>query len=93
MTFGAQCLLCAAKSPLLACVAQAVLTIPNSNADCERVFSMIKKIQTGNISELASDSIAALLSCKLNQVQVGKDQEKARSEKDSHSKNRGGEKT
>ena len=27
------------------------------------------------------------------QVQVGKDQEKAQSEKDSHSKNRGGEKT
>ena len=26
-------------------------------------------------------------------VQVGKDQEKAQSEKDSHSKNRGGEKT
>ena len=28
-----------------------------------------------------------------NKVQVGKDQEKAQSEKDSHSKNRGGEKT
>ena len=27
------------------------------------------------------------------QVQVGKDQEKAQSEKDSHSKNRGGKKT
>ena len=28
-----------------------------------------------------------------NEVQVGKDQEKAQSEKDSHSKNRGGKKT
>ena len=30
---------------------------------------------------------------KLKKVQVGKDQEKAQSEKDSHSKNRGGKKT
>ena len=30
---------------------------------------------------------------KCKKVQVGKDQEKAQSEKDSHSKNRGGEKT
>ena len=29
----------------------------------------------------------------LEKVQVGKDQEKAQSEKDSHSKNRGGKKT
>ena len=29
----------------------------------------------------------------VKKVQVGKDQEKAQSEKDSHSKNRGGEKT
>ena len=30
--------------------------------------------------------------CSLKKVQVGKDQEKAQSEKDSHSKNRGGKK-
>ena len=30
--------------------------------------------------------------CVLNKVQVGKDQEKAQSEKDSHSKNQGGKK-
>ena len=53
--------------PLLARVAQAVLTIPNSNADYERVFSMIKKkIQIENRLELAAETIAALLSCKLD---------------------------
>ena len=52
--------------PLLGRVTQAVLTIPNSNADCERVFSMVKKIQTENRSELAGETVAALLSCKLN---------------------------
>ena len=31
--------------------------------------------------------------CSYEKVQVGKDQEKAQSEKDSHSKNRGGKKT
>ena len=31
--------------------------------------------------------------CSYKKVQVGKDQEKAQSEKDSHSKNRGGKKT
>ena len=31
--------------------------------------------------------------CMDEKVQVGKDQEKAQSEKDSHSKNRGGKKT
>ena len=44
MNFGTQFLPCAAMSlgPSFT-LAQAVLTIPNSNADCERVFSMIKK--------------------------------------------------
>ena len=34
-----------------------------------------------------------LIKMQCNKVQVGKDQEKTQSEKDSHSKNRGGEKT
>ena len=34
-----------------------------------------------------------LLTSSFGKVQVGKDQEKAQSEKDSHSKNRGGKKT
>ena len=33
-----------------------------------------------------------LFTCKYEKVQVGKDQEKAQSERDSHSKNRGGKK-
>ena len=36
--------------------------------------------------------MAHILSTKNKKVQVGKDQEKAQSEKDSHSKNRGGKK-
>ena len=37
--------------------------------------------------------LSLLLDILLKKVQVGKDQEKAQSEKDSHSKNRGGKKT
>ena len=33
-----------------------------------------------------------IINCMCKKVQVGKDQEKAQSEKDSHSKNRGGKK-
>ena len=40
-------------------------------------------------------SLGNSLKCKFNceKVQIGKDQEKVQSEKDSHSKNRGGKKT
>ena len=38
------------------------------------------------------NSMAMLTSFKEKKVQAGKDQEKAQSEKDSHSKNRGGKK-
>ena len=37
--------------------------------------------------------VKRLLQYKTKKVQVGKDQEKAQSEKDSHSKNQGGKKT
>ena len=37
--------------------------------------------------------IANSSSCSTKKVQLGKDQEKAQSERDSHSKNRGGKKT
>ena len=38
-------------------------------------------------------SFLSFASLKIKKVQVGKDQEKAQSEKDSHSKNQGGKKT
>ena len=50
--------LCAVVLPLL--------SLPNSNADSERVFSMAKKIDTDSRSDLGQDTICALLSCKIN---------------------------
>ena len=42
------------------------LLMPHSNAGSERVFSMVNKIDTEHRSELAQDTIAALLSVKVN---------------------------
>lgn len=39
---------------------------PNSNAECERVFSHMKKIQTSFRSELSNDTISSILATKLN---------------------------
>lgn len=43
--------------------------LPNSNADSERAFSIIKKIHTDFRSDLNNDTICGLLSCKVNQNQ------------------------
>ena len=56
--------------PLLTKLALAMITIPNSNADCERTFSIVKKIQTDLISDMDNATLCALLSCKLNQNSV-----------------------
>ena len=37
-------------------LALACVVLPNSNADTERIFSMLKKIQTEHRSELANDT-------------------------------------
>mgnify|MGYP005949819817 FL=1 len=42
------------------------MTIPNSNAECERVFSHLKKIQTSFRSELSNDTFSSILATKLN---------------------------
>ena len=42
------------RFPLLSRLATAMLTIPNSNGDCERVFSMVRKIQTDYRSDMDS---------------------------------------
>lgn len=54
------------RFPLLSKLAKAALCIPNSNADSERVFSMVKKIYTESRDSLANDTLVALLSTKVN---------------------------
>ncbi|XP_061191661.1 uncharacterized protein LOC133199855 [Saccostrea echinata] len=43
-----------------------VLTLPHSNADTERVFSVLKKIQSDSRDNLADKTIHSLLSSKIN---------------------------
>ena len=43
-----------------------LLTIPASNADSERGFSMLRKIHTDQRSNLNQSTIIALMSLKLN---------------------------
>ena len=50
----------------LSAVMKVYLIMPHSNADSERVFSMVNKIDTEHRSELVQDTIAALLSVKVN---------------------------
>ena len=43
-----------------------LLSLPHSNADCERAFSMVGKIHTEFRKSLNADTITAYLQCKLN---------------------------
>jgi len=54
------------RFPLLSKVLQAILTIPNSNSESERVFSMVGKVHTNYRSQMANDTLCALLATKLN---------------------------
>ena len=54
---------------VLSKLAKTLLVLPNSNADSERAFSIIKKIHTEFRSDLNNDIICGLLSCKFNQNQ------------------------
>ena len=56
--------------PLLSKLATAMLTIPNSNADCERVFSMIRKIQTDYRSDMDKSTLCSLLCAKINATET-----------------------
>ena len=53
---------------ILGKVAKTLLILPNSNADSERAFSIIKKIHTEFRSDLNNETLCALLSCKFNQT-------------------------
>ena len=55
-----------ASYPKVTTLMRAILSIPHSNASSERVFSMLKKIQTDQRADLCHDSINALLSIKVN---------------------------
>lgn len=52
--------------PCLSNLMRALLTMPHSNAQSERVFSMLKKIYSDQRAGLCKDSINALLCIKMN---------------------------
>ena len=54
------------RFPNLCNLAKACLVLPVSNAEVERVFSLLKKIQTEFRSDLGSDTIKSLICCKQN---------------------------
>ena len=56
----------ALRFPNLTKLAKCVLALPVSNADTERVFSIVKKIVTSYRTDLEQSTLCALLSCKLN---------------------------
>ena len=43
-----------------------LLSLPHSNADCERAFSMVRKVHTEFRKALHADTITAYLQCKMN---------------------------
>lgn len=53
------------KYPLLSSVMKAVLIIFHSNADCERVFSIVGKNKTKDRSLMKTDTLSALMTHRL----------------------------
>ena len=54
------------RFPALTRLAKCLLSLPISNADSERVFSIVRKIITDYRTEMEQDTLCALLACKLN---------------------------
>ena len=54
------------RFPTLYKLMMGLLTIPASNADSERGFSMLRKVQTDQRSSLSQSTIVALMSIKFN---------------------------
>ena len=50
----------------LSSLAQVLLVLPHSNADPERLFSMVRKIETEERRQLDSSTVCDLLSVKIN---------------------------
>ena len=51
---------------VLVCALRALLTLPASNADSERCFSMVRKIDSEDRSHLERSTVASLLTLKIN---------------------------
>ena len=47
-------------------LAKCILSLPISNVDTERVFSIVRKIVTDYRTEMDQSTLCALVSCKLN---------------------------
>ena len=43
-----------------------LLGLPNSNAECERVFSMVRKIHTDSRKSLQPETLTSYMQCKIN---------------------------
>ena len=43
-----------------------LLSLPHSNANCERTFSMVRKVHTEARKSLYADTITVFLQCKIN---------------------------
>jgi len=56
----------AVRFPLLTRVMTTLSVIAHSSADSKRLFSMVRKIDTDSRSQLGSDTLRAVLSCKIN---------------------------
>ena len=54
------------RFPNLTKLAKCLLALPHSNADTERVFSMVRKIVTDYRTEMEQSTLCALVACKLN---------------------------
>lgn len=54
------------RFPLLSRLAKCLLSLPHSNADTERVFSIVRKIITDYRTEMEPSTLCALVACKLN---------------------------
>ena len=54
------------RFPTLTKVMVAVLSLPHSNADCERSFSVVRKVHTECRQSMNSDTLTALLQGKMN---------------------------
>ena len=54
------------RFPNLTKLFKCLLSLPHSNADTERVFSIVRKILTEQRSQLDQSTLCALIGCKLN---------------------------
>ena len=58
----------ALKYESLGTLALQLLSIPVSNADSERVFSLVRRIKTTYRSSLATQTVSALIGCHFNKI-------------------------